>query len=41
MKDQWMNECLIAYIEKDLLNMLDNKLMRDQIQNMKSRTEQL
>ncbi|XP_016902101.2 uncharacterized protein LOC107991537 [Cucumis melo] len=29
MGDQWMNDCLIAYIEKDLLDKLDNKLIMD------------
>ncbi|KAL4033312.1 hypothetical protein IC575_006399 [Cucumis melo] len=41
MKDQWMNDCLITYIEKDLLDKLDNKLIMDQFQNMKIRRGQL
>ncbi|KAL4030482.1 hypothetical protein IC575_008719 [Cucumis melo] len=41
MRDQWMNDCLIAYIEKDLLDKLDNKLIMDRFQNMKTRRGQL
>ncbi|KAL0557020.1 hypothetical protein IC582_005538 [Cucumis melo] len=41
MKDQWMNDCLITYIEKDLLDKLDNKLIMDQFQNMEIRRGQL
>ena len=39
--DQWMNDCFIACIEKDLLDKLDNKLIMDQFQNMKTRRGQL
>ncbi|XP_050945517.1 uncharacterized protein LOC127150867 [Cucumis melo] len=41
MEDQWMNDCLIAYIEKDLLDKLDNKLIMDRFQRMKTRKGQL
>ncbi|XP_050945158.1 uncharacterized protein LOC127150698 [Cucumis melo] len=41
MGDQWINDCLIAYIEKDLLDKLDNKLIMNRFQNMKTRRGQL
>ncbi|KAL4018302.1 hypothetical protein IC575_021893 [Cucumis melo] len=41
MGDQLMNDCLITYIEKDLLDKLDNKLIKDQFQNMKTHSGQL
>ncbi|KAL4035823.1 hypothetical protein IC575_004530 [Cucumis melo] len=41
MGDQWINDCLMAYIEKDLLNKLDKKLNMDRFQNMKIRRGQL
>ncbi|KAL0545830.1 hypothetical protein IC582_015726 [Cucumis melo] len=41
MRDQWMNDCFIAYIEKDLLDKLNDKLIMDQFQNMKTRRGQL
>ena len=37
MEDRLMNDCLVAYIEKDLLDKLDNKLIIDRFQNMKTR----
>ncbi|KAL0539608.1 hypothetical protein IC582_023824 [Cucumis melo] len=35
--DQRMNDCLISYIEKNLLDKLDSKLIMDRFQNMKTR----
>ncbi|KAL4011910.1 hypothetical protein IC575_028975 [Cucumis melo] len=41
MEDQWMNDCLIAYIERDLFDKIDNEAIMYQFQNMKSRRGQL
>ena len=38
MGDQWINYCLIAYIKKDLLDKLNNKLIMDRFQNIKTIT---
>lgn len=37
----YVNDYFIAYIEKDLLDMLDNKVNMDQFQKMKPRRGQL
>jgi len=39
--DEWTNDCLVAYIEKDVFNNIDNEVIIQQFQNMKSRNEQL
>ncbi|XP_050906241.1 uncharacterized protein LOC127119919 isoform X2 [Lathyrus oleraceus] len=39
--DEWMNDCLVTYIEKDVFNTIDNELIIQRCQNMKSRNEQL
>ncbi|XP_008449194.1 uncharacterized protein LOC103491145 [Cucumis melo] len=41
MKDQWMNDCLVAYIERDLFDKIDNEAIMYRFQNMKSRRGQL
>ena len=41
MGDAWMNDCLVTYIEKDVFNKIDNELIIQQFQNMKSRGGQL
>ncbi|KAJ9185150.1 hypothetical protein P3X46_004811 [Hevea brasiliensis] len=41
MGDQWMSDCLITYIEKEIFNSIDNKVIMQSYQNMKTRREQL
>ena len=35
MGDQWMNDCLIVYIEKDVVCSIDNETIMQRFQNMK------
>ena len=37
MGDQWMNDCLVTYIEKDIFTELDNEDIIDKFQKMKTR----
>ena len=37
MGDQWMNNCLIVYIEKDVVCSIDNETIVQRFQNMKAR----
>ena len=37
MGDQWMNNCLIVYIEKDVVCSIDNETIMQRFQNMKAR----
>ena len=39
--DEWMNDNLIVYIEKDVFNSIDNESIIQRFHNMKSRREQL
>ncbi|XP_042387864.1 uncharacterized protein LOC121979965 [Zingiber officinale] len=39
--DEWMNESLIIYIEKDVFNTVDNELILQHFQNMEFRSMQL
>jgi len=39
--DQWMNDCLIVYIERDVVCSIDNKTIMQRFQNMKTRRRQL
>ena len=41
MGDQWMNDCLVVYIEKDVACNIDNETIMQQFQNMKTRKRQL
>ena len=41
LRDAWMSDCLVTYIEKDVFNKIDNELIIQQFQNMKSRGGQL
>ncbi|KAM6582916.1 hypothetical protein CsatB_009918 [Cannabis sativa] len=41
MGDQFMNDCLLVYIEKDIFNSLDNEVIMQRFQNMKSRRGRL
>ena len=39
--DQWMNNCLVVYIEKDVARSIDNETIMQQFQNMQTRRRQL
>ena len=41
MEDQWMNDCLIVYIEKDLTCSIDTETIIQRFQNMKTHRRQL
>jgi hypothetical protein len=41
MSDQWMNNSLIIYIEKDNFHSIDNEVIMQRFQNMKTRRNQL
>ncbi|GMP95388.1 hypothetical protein CsSME_00044462 [Camellia sinensis var. sinensis] len=41
MGDQWMNDCLVTYIERDVFDSIDNEEIMQPFQNMKSRRGQL
>ncbi|KAL7213473.1 hypothetical protein ACSBR2_016076 [Camellia fascicularis] len=41
MGDQWLNDCLVTYIEKDVFDSVDNELIMQRFQNMKSCRGQL
>ena len=36
MGDWWMNDCLIVYIEKDVICSIDNETIMQRFQNMKT-----
>ena len=37
MGDLWMNDCLVAYFEKDIFNSIKDEAIMQQFQNMKTR----
>uniref|UniRef100_A0A2N9H6F6 TTF-type domain-containing protein n=1 Tax=Fagus sylvatica TaxID=28930 RepID=A0A2N9H6F6_FAGSY len=39
--DQWMNDSLIVYIEKDIFHSIDNEVIMQRFQNMKTHRNQL
>ncbi|XP_052197293.1 uncharacterized protein LOC127804468 [Diospyros lotus] len=39
--DQWMNDSLVVYVEKDVFNKIDNEVIMRRYQSMKSRKQQL
>ena len=39
--DQWLNDCLTVYIEKDIARRIDNESIMQRFQNMKPRRRQL
>jgi hypothetical protein len=41
MTDQWMNDCLVTYIENDIFKTFNNKEIMQQLQNMKTPQRQL
>ena len=40
MGDQWMNDYLVVYIEKDVACSIDNETIMQRFQNMKTRRRQ-
>ena len=40
-KDQWMNDFLVVYIEKDVAYSIDNETIMQRFQNMKTCRRQL
>ncbi|KAM3699538.1 hypothetical protein ACJW31_05G032600 [Castanea mollissima] len=40
-RDQWMNDCLVVYIEKDVACSIDNETIMQRFQKMKNRRRQL
>jgi hypothetical protein len=41
MEYQWMNDCLVTYIEKDIFKIINNEKIMQRFQGMKTRREQL
>ena len=41
MSDQWTNDSLIVYIEKDIFHSIDNEAIMQRFQNMKTHRNQL
>ena len=41
MEDQWMNDCLVVYIERDIACSIDNETIMQRFQNMKTHRRQL
>jgi hypothetical protein len=41
MRDKWMNDSLVVYIEKEIFDKIDNKSIMKRFQNIKTRREQL
>ena len=37
MEDQWMNNCLVVYIERDVVCSINNETIMQRFQNMKTR----
>jgi hypothetical protein len=41
MRDQWMNDCLLTYIESDVFDSIENENIMQRFQNMKTRKGKL
>jgi hypothetical protein len=41
MRERWMNDSLVVYIEKDIFDKIDNEAIMKRFQNIKTRREQL
>ena len=41
MRDHWMNDCLVVYVERDVACSIDNEIIMQRFQNMKTRRWQL
>ncbi|RYR01848.1 hypothetical protein Ahy_B06g080709 [Arachis hypogaea] len=39
MGDEWLNECLVTYIERETFNQVDNEIIIQYFQYMKTRRE--
>ena len=39
--DEWLNDSLVVYIEKEIFDSIDNELILNRFQNMDSRINQL
>ena len=39
MGDEWLNDCLVTYIERETFNQVDNETIIQHFQNMKTRRE--
>ena len=37
MRDQWMNDCLVTYIESNVFDSIDNEAIMQRYQTMKTR----
>jgi hypothetical protein len=37
MEDQWMNDCLVTYIENDIFKTINNEEIMQRFQGMKTR----
>ena len=37
MGDEWLNDSLVVYIEKDIFSCIDNEAIMQRFQNMKNR----
>ncbi|KAL4316404.1 hypothetical protein AHAS_Ahas15G0281700 [Arachis hypogaea] len=37
MRDEWLNNCLVTYIERETFNQVDNEIIIQHFQNMKKR----
>jgi hypothetical protein len=40
-RNQWMNDCLVTYIENDIFKTINNKKIMQRFQGMKTRRGQL
>lgn len=41
MRDEWLNDCLVTYIESDIFDNVRNEKIIEHFQNMKTHREQL
>ena len=41
MEDQWTNDCLVVYIEKNIFKIIEYKEIMQQFQNIKNHRRQL
>ena len=41
MGDQWMNDCLVIYIKRNLVCNIDNETIMQRFQNMRTHKKQL
>ena len=41
MRDQWINDCLVTYVDKDIFKTIECEEIMQRFQNMKNQWEQL